>query len=238
MTFKLLCTILGFWTLPVYSQTHFTKFKSPNYKTVEIEYGSSIEDSTKLDVIDLNSIKGLKGLKIHMCQITEDSSKIIIYRNNQIIQTIFLPFMFWHLENECLVADIDGNNKPDIKLTIQGGGSGLAGELAYKIYLFNQENKFKLLSFFDFSHEKEYDINKDGIFEILSCNHIYKDGHSYWIYNAFNFSNGKLKNISKLLDYPLWTKHLYTSRSVIATNITQKERNKEFKKLPDEIILK
>ena len=173
-----------------------------------------------------------------MCQITEDSSKIIIYRNNQIIQTIFLPFMFWHLENECLVADIDGNNKPDIKLTIQGGGSGLAGELAYKIYLFNQENKFKLLSFFDFSHEKEYDINKDGIFEILSCNHIYKDGHSYWVYNAFNFSNGKLKNISKLLDYPLWTKHLYTSRSVIATNITQKERNKEFKKLPDEIILK
>jgi hypothetical protein len=118
MTPGLLCTILCFSIVTVYSQSHFTKFKSPNYKTVDIEYGSSIDDSTKFDVIYFNSIKELKGLKIQLREVSMDSCKILIYRNNKLIQTIFLPFMFWHLENECLVADLDGNKKLDIKLTI------------------------------------------------------------------------------------------------------------------------
>lgn len=238
MTFKLYFTLLCLWTATAQSQTHFSKFKSPNYKTADIQYGSRVEDSMKLDIVDVSHIKGLKGIKIHLQQVTMDSSHILIYKDNKLKQTLPLPFMFWHLENECLVADLDGNKKPDIKLTVQGGGSGLAGELAYKIYLFNQGEKFKLLSFFDFSHEKEYDLNKDGIYEILSCNHIYKGGHSYWVYNAFNFMEGKLRNILQQINYPLWTKHLYTSRNVIATNISKKDRNKEYRALPDETLIR
>lgn len=238
MIFKILCTIFCFWNVSGYSQTHFTKFKSPNYKIINIISGSLIEDSTKFDVIEFNSVRKLKDLTINLRQVGEDSSKICIYRNNKLIQTFLLPFMFWNLENECMVADLDRNNEPDIRLTIRRGGASLSGELAYKVYLFNQGNRFKLLCFFDFSHEKEYDINKDGIYEILSCNLVHKRGHNYWVYNAFNFTGKKLKNISKLIDYPLWTKYLFSSRNIIATNISRKERIKEYKELPDEIMIK
>ncbi len=235
---KLFCALLSVWTVNVYSQTHFTKFKSANYKAAEVQYGSNFKDSLKFDVIDLSRIQGLRDWEIHLREITDDSSKIMVYKNKKLIQTFHLPFMFWYLESECLVADFDNNKKPDLKLTIQGGGAGLAGELAYKIYLFNQGTHFKLLSFIDFSHEKEYDLNKDGVYEIIGCNHVYKDGHSYWVYNAFNFSGSQLKNISRTLNYPLWTKHLYRSREVIATNISKKDRYKEFRALPDETIIK
>lgn len=225
-------------TITVHCQIHFTKYKSPTYKTATIQYGSSFEDSTKLDVIRFNHIPEMKGIKIHLVQVTNDSSKILIYKNEKLIQTIPLPFMFWFLENDCLIADLDKNKKLDIKLTIEGHGSGLAGELAYKIYLFNEGTKFKLFSFFDFSHEKEYDINGDGIFEILSCDHVLKGGHSYWVYNTYNFINGKPKNISKVFNYPLWTKHLNKSRNVIATHISQQDRYKEFKNLPNGAFIK
>ena len=238
MTLKLYFSLLCLWAATAQGQTHFSKFKAPNYKTAGIQYRSLLEDSMKLDIVDVSHIKGLMGIKIHLQQVTMDSSKILIYKDNKLKQILPLPFMFWHLENECLVADLDGNNKPDIKLTVPSGGAGLAGELTYKIYLFHQGETFRLLSFFDFSHEKEYDLNKDGIYEILSCNHVYKAGHSYWVYNVFNFSNGKLTNVSKTRNYPLWTKHLYTSRDVIATNISQKDRNKEYKALPDQTVIR
>ena len=146
--------------------------------------------------------------------------------------------MFWHIDNECYIADFDSNKKPDIKLIIYSGGSRLAAEYTTKIYLFNFENKFTLLSFFDFSQEKEYDLNKDGKYEILNCNHVHKDGHNYWDYNAYNFSQGKLKNISKGLQYPLWTRHHYKFRNKIATNISQNDREKEYRVLPDGTIIK
>jgi hypothetical protein len=236
MTPKLYFILICLWTATAYSQTHFTKFKSPNYKTVSVQFGS-MEDSSRLDIINVSRIEGMKDLKIHLLQITNDSSEILIYRNNKLIQEIPLPFMFWQLNNECLVADLDNNQKPDIKLMVYGNGAGLASELAYKIYLFNQGTRFKLLSFFDFSHEKEYDLNNDGVYEILSCDHVYKGGHSYWVYNAFDFKGGKLKNISKTFSYPLWTKHLYASRNMIA-DISKKEREKQFRALPGEAVIK
>lgn len=238
MSIKIPCILLCFLGCNVFGQTHFTTFKTPTYKTVQIQSGSSIDDNMKFDVIDFNQIKELKGLAVHLKQLTDDSSQILIYRNKKLIQAITIPIMFWHIDNECQIADLDNNKKPDIKLIIYSGGSGLAAEYATKIYLFNYETKFSLLSFFDFSHEKEYDLNTDGKYEILSCNHVQKDGHSYWVYNAYNFSQGKLKNISKGLQYPLWTRHLYKSRNKIATNISQKDREKEFRILPDETIIK
>lgn len=238
MNLKSLCFPLFLLPTSTFSQTHFTKFKQPVYKTADVQNGFASEDSVKLDIIDLKNILGLKGVEIHLRQVAEDSSTILIYRDKKLIQSFALPFMFWHLENDCMVADLDNNKMPDVKLTVQGGGSGLAGQLAYKIYLFNQGKKFYLLSFLDYSHENEYDLNRDGIYEIISCNHVLKGGHSYWVYNAFNFINGKIKNISGSLNYPLWTKHLNKSWNVIATNISRNDRYKEFKPLPDRVIIK
>jgi hypothetical protein len=225
-------------TLETNAQAHFTKYKPAKYKTVPIQGSSLLDDSTKFDVIDFSKIPTLQGIKIYLRHIKGDSSTILIYKKSKLVQTITFSFWFWLVENDCFVADLDNNKKTDIKLTIEGGGAGLAGELAHKIYLFNYGNKFKMLTFFDFSHEKEYDINNDGVFEILGCNHVFNSGHSYWVYNAFNFVNGRLKNVSKTVGYPLWTKHLYKSSNIIATNVSKKDRIKEFRELPDETIIK
>jgi len=225
-------------TIETYTQVHFTKYKPAKYKTVAIQGGSLLADSTLFDVIDLNKIPTLDGIKIYLKHIKDDSSVMLIYKKSKLVQTIAFPFWFWLIENDCFVADLDNNKKADIKLTIEGGGSGLAGELAHKIYLFNYGSKFKVLTFFDYSHEKEYDLNNDGVFEILSCNHVFNGGHSYWVYNAFNFVNGRLKNVSKMLGYPLWTKHLNNSSNIVATNISKKDRIKEYRGLPENVIIK
>jgi len=230
--------IFLFATLVTNSQIHFSKFKSIKYNVVPIQAGSLSDDSTKFDIIDFSKIKNLRDIKIYLRHVKGDSSIILIYKKNKLIQTIGIPFWLWLFENDCYVPDFDNNKKSDIKFTIQGGGAGLAGELAYKIYLFNYGNKFKLLAFFDFSHEKEYDLNNDGVFEILSRNHVFYGGHSYWVYNTFNFLNGRLENNSKKFGYPLWTKDLFKSSDKIATNIPRNVKNKEYCSLPDKTLIK
>jgi len=237
---KTLCIslIFIFATFASNSQIHFSKFKSIKYRTVPIQGGSLLDDSTKFDIIDLSKIPSLDDTKIYLQHVKGDSSNILIYKKNKLVQTIGVPFWFWLIENVCYVADFDNNKKADIKFTVEGDGAGLAGELAHKIYLFNNGNKFNLLTFFDFSHEKEYDLNNDGSFEILSCNHVFFGGHSYWAYNAFSFANGRLKNVSQKIRYPLWTKHLLKSSNIVATNISMNERNKEYRSLPDSTLIK
>ncbi|HEX6192557.1 MAG TPA: hypothetical protein VFZ42_09340 [Chitinophagaceae bacterium] len=136
------------------------------------------------------------------------------------------------------MADIDNNKKPDIKIFGRNTGTGLAANIARKVYLFNEGSRFRLFTFMDFSTENEYDFNGDGVFEILSCDHVSTDKHSYWVYHAFNFSNGKLKNLSRSFDYPLWTRHLFATDRVVARNISRKDRTKEYIELPTETIIK
>ena len=95
----------------------------------------------------------------------------------------------------------------------------------------------RVISFYDFSYEDESDLNSDGIFEILSLNHVFKDNHSYWVYNAFNFIGMVLKNVSKEFKYPLWTRHLYRTDRVIAKEITYSDRLKEYREQPDEFVI-
>jgi hypothetical protein len=136
-TFYLLLLFI-FETFVTNSQIHFTKFKSAKYRTVPIQAGSLQDDSTVFDVIDFNKVSKLKETKIYLRHSKGDSSSILIYQKKKLIQTITLPFGFWLIDyDDCFVAGLDNNKKRDIKLIIEGGGSGLAGELSHKIYLFN-----------------------------------------------------------------------------------------------------
>jgi hypothetical protein len=63
------------------------------------------------------------------------------------------------------------------------GGNGMAALLNYKVFLISQQSKYRVMSFMDFSSEKEYDLNGDGLPEIIGCSvpPIITD-HNYWVY--------------------------------------------------------
>ena len=230
----ILCTICG---LVVRCQVHFTKFKAIKYCEVFF-VGYPNQNFGDIYVADLDNVSGLKGVKVQVHNISGDSSQVSVFRNGKLFQRFDLPFVILHFDERCRVADIDNNKKPDIKIFGRNTGTGLAANYTRKVYLFNEGTRFKLFAFFDFSTENEYDINGDGMFEILSCDHVSTGKHSYWVYHAFNFSNGKLKNLSRSVDYPLWTRHLNKSDRVVATDISRKDRNKEYIELPAETIIR
>jgi hypothetical protein len=224
-------------TISAHGQVHFTKFKSIEYKKIQITHETEFPDTINLSAIDLTRVRGLKDFKIQLKEIKNtDSSVIIISKAGKFFQELSLPYPIWHLDYWAYAADINNDGKQDLKFFIYGTGNGLAGLLSTKVYLFNMGSRFRLVSFLDFADEKEYDINKDGSYEILSCEHIGKDGHSYWVYNAFSFKNKGLVNISKTINYPLWTKHLYKTYRVVAKNISFKDRMKEYLHFPNETI--
>jgi hypothetical protein len=232
-------TLLILLTIPTFGQQHFNKFKKIENKKIPIRHGILESDSTKFSTIDLSSIVGFKNIAITLVQIKNtDSLNIFIYKSEKLFQKFTLPYTMWYLADYALVADINNDKKKDIKFFIYGSGNGLAAQLCTKIYLFNRSNKFTLVSFLDFAFEDEYDINNDGIYEIFSRNHVYFRDHSYWVYNAFNFKNNVLINISKSIKYPLWTKHLYKTDGKVATMITNEQKQPEYRTLPDEIIVK
>jgi hypothetical protein len=238
MPLKLFCIVLCFVAFPAHSQTHFTKYRPIDYRNIQMSQGTDLKDTTRLCLLDLTRSAGFKDMRIELREIKDtDSSTILIYRKGKLSQKISIPYPLWHLDPEARVADINGDGRADLKLFIYGTGNGLAAMLSTKVYLFNVGDKFRLVSFFDFAAEKEYDLNGDGKYEILSCNHVYKGEHSYWVYNAYNFTSGNLVNISKLYKYPLWTKHLYKTDRVIAKEIALKDRLKEYRLLPDDILL-
>lgn len=231
-----------------YGQTHFSLHTPIKYYKVKIIKSiETIEDpfeednltTSHIGIIDLSGYTPLKNIKIKLqykIKDGNDSCDILIYKGNKLLQKIVQLNPLWKLDDFAYLADIDGNKLPDIKFFIHNIASGLSADLSTKVYLFNMGDSFKKISFFDYANEPEYDLNKNGNYEILSRNHLYhKDGHSYWIYNAYNFSEKKLVNVSKQYNYPLWTKHLNRTDTVVAKHMSYEERSKEYKALPDSL---
>lgn len=215
--------ILGGFSLQ--AQTYFNRFKPANYQMVPIQQRSHPIDSARLNYVEFKKIKGLENIRILIKPQGYDSTLLSIYKYNRCIKKVAFPFPLGvgSLEDRCEVADLDNNQKPDVKLTIWGGGTGMAIQLSHKVYIFNFGDRFRVVSFFDFSNEREYDMDGDSVFEILSQNYVYYKGHSYWVYNAFDFRNGRLQNVSQKFDYPLWTRLLFRSDTTIAGKY-QKEK--------------
>ena len=120
-------------------------------------------------------------------------------------------------------ADIDGNGKPDFKFTFWNNGSGLAGTLIHKVYLFSSgANTFKLASYTDFFDGPERDFNNDGKFEIIGKVYGLFEGHAYMIYNLFNYSKGKFVNVNRLGDYPIMIQYLERENYRITNKLSRK----------------
>jgi len=194
----------------------------------------------KLLQIQVKGIKGLAIDQIHLQELerTTEASQIILYQQNKVLQKLQVPFWFRHILPAAEIADFNGDGIPDIKFRIYTGGNGSAALLNYKVFLMSQQNKYRVFSFVDFSAEKEYDFNKDGIAEILGCASTNYNGHNYWVYNVYNWKNGALVMVSKDFGYPLWTKVDFKTNKMIAKEIPDDIRLTTLRSFPMEYFVR
>lgn len=204
---------------------------------------SQVIDTTienKLLQIQVKGIKGLAIDQIHLQELeqTTEASQIILYQQNKVVQKLQVPFWFLHILPAAEIADFNGDGIPDIKFRIYTGGNGSAALLNYKVFLMSKQNKYRVFSFVDFSAEKEYDFNKDGIAEILGCTTTNYNGHNYWVYNVYNWKNGSLVMVSKDFGYPFWTKVDFKTNKVIAKEIPDDIRLTTLRSFPLEYFVR
>ncbi|WP_207428315.1 hypothetical protein [Pedobacter sp. SYSU D00535] len=222
----------------LYGQTHFCDAKKINYKKIALTIGQDEKDSTFTAKLHLPAFNGIEDLQVTFTERKSSESSVInVYRNGKLAKSRELSIRMWTMDDRVKMADIDGNGLHDLKFLVYNFGSGLAGSQSTKVYLFTFKDEMKIVSFFDFAYEDEYDIDSDGEFEILSLNHKFRNNHSYWVYNAYNLTGTALRNVSKKFKYPLWTRHLYRTDRVIAKDITYLERLKEYREQPDECVV-
>ncbi|MCC8409048.1 hypothetical protein LJ707_08905 [Mucilaginibacter sp. UR6-1] len=76
-----------------------------------------------------------------------DMAEVLLYHRNKIIKKfkvdLGLLWIAFPSDSALYAADIDGNGLIDFKLRTYNNGSGLAGSLMHKLFLFNRgSNKF------------------------------------------------------------------------------------------------
>ncbi len=171
-----------------------------------------------------------------------NNSIIRIFRNKTEIQKIAEDMGFSPIGLDTLrVADINGDNLRDIKITVAYLGNGIAAMNARIIYLFQQaDHSFKKTSFTDKinNNRKERDFDGDGNFEIITMNLSSHENHSYWLFKLYHYSNGGLVSVNQQYDYPIMIQFLKRKNYEI-TNKISKEKMKTFAlSLPDEYDIK
>lgn len=234
----LFCSILIGTT--VFSQTIFTKSKPIVYTKTTI---TTIKDtSVKLKVIKID-LKAQKGFNIDSVVVMEQKARLeesvmLFYKDSKVVQKILVPFWIKNVIPIAEFADFNKDGMPDIKFRIRTLEKGNTALLNYKVFLMSQQSKYRVMSFVDFSSEKEYDINGDGIPEIIGCSTTNYNGQNYWIFNLYNWVNNTLKSVSKDYDYPLWTVVDKKTNKVIAKDIPADIRLSTLRAFPNEYFVK
>ena len=57
--------------------------------------------------------------------------------------------------------------------------------------------------FEEFENKPERDFNHDGQYEIITQTFQHHGKHNYWVFNLYDYKNGKLLNVNSLADYPI-----------------------------------
>lgn len=224
----------------IFSQTLFTKSKPIVYTKTTI---ATIKDtSVKLKVIKID-VKTQKGFNIDSVVVMEqkarlEESLILFYKDSKVVQKILVPFWVKKVIPIAEFADFNKDGMPDIKFRIRTLEKGTTALLNYKVFLISQQSKYRVFSFVDFSSEKEYDINGDGIPEIIGCSTTNYNGQNYWVFNLYNWVNNTLKSVSKEYDYPLWTVVDTKTNKVIAKDIPADIRLTTMRTFPNEYFVK
>lgn len=222
MKYPILILLLIFG-LRSYAQYPFEKYPKPHYNVIPLKV--LVQNDSQFVA---KSAK-YKGYSIKLEDAQADT-KVTVYHHNKIIKVFTIDLgPLWIIlppESALCAADIDGNGTVDFKLKTYNNGSGLAGSLMHKLFLFNRGgSNFSAVHYMDFFDNDERDLNGDGRYEIITQHYKQNqdNNHAYWVFDLFNFKNGKLVNVSAENNYPIMVQFLYRDNYRITKHFTRRQ---------------
>ncbi|MBE9585193.1 hypothetical protein IM792_12100 [Mucilaginibacter sp. JRF] len=229
MKYLILILLLTF-RLNSFAQYPFEKYPKPKYRVIPFKV---VVDNGESYVL---RSANYKGYHITIEQDTGRVKTLCLYYKQKLIKRIQpdLGYKKITLQSDIALyaADIDGNGLVDFKFKNYNNGSGLASVRMHKLFLFNKgKNKFSAVQYMDFFDNIERDLNGDGCFEIVTQHYLLQNNHSYWVFDMFNFRDGKFVNVSAENNCPILVQLLYRDNYKITRHFSRKQMRKfSFKK--------
>ncbi|MDR6967772.1 hypothetical protein J2X31_001784 [Flavobacterium arsenatis] len=127
------------------------------------------------------------------------------------------------------IADVNGDGLNDIKIISYYMGNGFASLNVRVIYFFQEENgKFIKIAYNDKmgTNRFERDFDGDGNFEIITMKIQNHKNHNYWLFNIYDFIEGKLKNVNSKANYPIMIQILDNETFKITNKLSRQEMKK------------
>jgi hypothetical protein len=220
--------LLLYLSTPALAQYPFERFKKIKFKSVEFKRDSIAPETFMFSA-------QIKKYRIVLQENKDrDTTTISIYNSGKLSQEFKedVGILEMTLEEDLQTADINRDGYEDIKVTVYNNGSGLAGSLVTKIYLFGSKKGFTKLSFMDFAYQSEVDMNGDGNYEIIGCYLANHKNHNYWTFDLYNYKAGKFVNVSRKFVYPIMIQNLIRENYKITKKISRVKMRKFSKKQP------
>jgi len=218
---KFILALLLFISMNSYAQYPFEKYPAIKYDTAVFKIIEGKGEYTNV------AVARYKNYRVELLESRlKDSCNLLLYFKDRLIKKINGDdFVSTYLDGPLQIADIDGDGKFDFKINIWNvGAAGLASSRESKIYLFNKgDNKFSKTEILDFFPHMERDINKKGKYEIIAQSLAEYKKHNYWIFNLYQYKNGKLINVSRKFGYPIAVPFLFKDTYKVTHRIPKKE---------------
>lgn len=218
---KFVLTFLLLVSFKTYAQYPFEKYPAIKYDSAAFKIIEGKGEYTNI------AIARYKNYRIELLEHSlKDSSNLLVYFKDKLIKKIkWGEFVSTYLDGTLQIADIDGDGKLDFKINVWNvGAAGLASSRESKIYLFNKgNNKFSKIEILDFFPHVERDINNKGKYEIIAQGLAEYKKHNYWIFNLYQYKNGKLVNVSSQFGYPIAVPFLFKDTYKATHRISKKE---------------
>lgn len=156
-------------------------------------------------------------------------SALEIYWNNKLVKAFKVGTSSISEPLPVFKEDINGDGLNDLKIIVPNYGCGAFNYHCKTIFLFQQKNgTFKEIIYTDifeeFENKPERDLNNDGKYEIITQTFQHFGKHNYWLFNIYNYKNGKLMNVNNLAGYPIM---IPLNSQRVSTKISRKKM-KEF----------
>ncbi|MDT3405546.1 hypothetical protein [Mucilaginibacter terrae] len=220
-------TFLLIYSLSCFAQYPFEKHPPIKYQTAKFNKIPGRKNNDNIWTAKYQNYR-VELLEIRL----EDSTNVVLYFKNKAILKLKEGVDINDIalyDTQLYIANIDNNGFPDFKIIIYNNGSGLAGSLEHKIFLFNHgKNRFQNISFMDFFANTERDFNGDGKFEIIGQSYLSYQNHAYWVFDLYNYKKGKLVNVGKRFNYPILTRFLASKESYSITHNMSRKQMKQF----------
>jgi hypothetical protein len=231
---RLLCLILLLFSAKCFGQYPFEKYPARKIVSVPFKAFHFVHDSTNIAIARYRNYK-IEALGNPL----KNGNNILLYYKNNIIKETrgvfrldngvasdLSPLFIYH-QKDRLVFIIKYYNMD---------GSGLAGSHVGKVYLVDRgRNNFSATSFGDFwdKPDRQYALKSDENYAIIGKSYVVYKDHSYWVFDLYNFDDGKLINVSNKYGYPIAVPYLYKETFKSTNKISRKELHKLSLKLPE-----